>query len=207
MLVEESPARSGPALGQREAGGVPDRRSVRVSKFLALVLRHDPGRIGIELDPSGWAGIDELLAASGASGFPITREELEEVVAHNPKRRFAIDPAGNRIRANQGHSIEVDLGLVPTQPPEVLYHGTARRNLPAIVNDGLRPMRRRHVHLCADEATAVNVGRRHGRPAVLIVDARRMHREGRVFFLSANGVWLTDHVPPGYLRVLEHDGT
>ncbi len=171
------------------------------------MLRHEPGRIGIALDPSGWAEIDELLAACDASGFPITREELEEVVAHNPKRRFAVDPAGNRIRANQGHSLEVDLGLMPAQPPAVLYYGTARSHVPAIMADGLRPMRRRHVHLCADEATAVTVGRRHGSPVTFGVDAQRMHREGRIFYLSANGVWLTDHVPPICLRLLDAGST
>ena len=175
---------------------------MRVSKFLALVLRHDPGRIGIELNPSGWAGIDELLVACDAHGFPVTREELEEVVANNPKQRFVIDPTGNRIRANQGHSIDVDLDLMPVRPPAVLYHGTAGGNLPAIMAEGLRSMRRQHVHLCGDETTASNVGRRHGSPVVLVVDAERMHREGHNFFVSANGVWLTDDVPPRYLRLL-----
>ena len=113
-----------------------DNRRVRVSKFLALVLRHDPGRIGLELDASGWAGIDELLTASDAYGLPITREELQDVVERNPKQRFVIDAATNRIRANQGHSIEVDLGLVPVLPPTVLYHGTARKTLPGILADG-----------------------------------------------------------------------
>jgi len=178
---------------------------VRVSKFLALVLRHDPGRIGIELDASGWAGIDELLTASDANGLPMTREELEDVVARNPKQRFVIDAATNRIRANQGHSIEVDLGLMPVAPPAVLYHGTARQTLPRVLADGLQPMGRRHVHLSADEATALNVGRRHGSPVVLVVESQEMHRDGHHFFLSANGLWLTDGVPPTYLHLLRPD--
>jgi putative RNA 2'-phosphotransferase len=182
------------------------KRSVRVSKFLALVLRHDPGRIGIELDPSGWAGIEELLAAGDAHGLPITRDELEAVVRENPKQRFTIDALGDRIRANQGHSMDVDLGLAPVPPPEVLYHGTAWGTLRAILAEGLRSMGRQHVHLSGDAATAVNVARRHGTPIVLVVESRRMHQAGHEFFLSANGVWLTDHVPSAFVRALDLDG-
>ncbi|HEY3240554.1 MAG TPA: RNA 2'-phosphotransferase [Acidimicrobiia bacterium] len=183
-----------------------EKRAVRVSKFLALVLRHDPGSIGLELDPSGWADIDQLLAANGAHGLSITREELEEVARENPKQRFTIDASENRIRANQGHSLEVDLGLAPVPPPEVLYHGTAWRVLSAILAEGLQPMGRQHVHLSGDAATAVNVARRHGTPIVLAVESQRMHQAGHEFFLSANGVWLTDHVPSAFVRALDLDG-
>ena len=174
-------------------------RSVRVSRFLALVLRHDPGRIGIRLDPRGWVDVDRLLAAAAGSGFPITPAELAEAVAHNSKQRFALDPTGRRIRANQGHSVAVDLGLAPVAPPPVLYHGTSTLTLDRIRREGLLPMGRAHVHLSPDVATAEAVGRRHGPPAVLAVDSGRMHAEGLPFLLSANGVWLTGPVPPGYL--------
>ena len=180
-------------------------RSVRVSKFLSLVLRHDPGRIGLELDAEGWAPIDSLLAASAEHGMPISLEELEEVVAQNPKQRFAIDDSTGRIRANQGHSIDIDLGLVPAQPPDELYHGTARRTLPAILAEGLRPMTRQYVHLSIDESTAFEVGRRHGAPVVLAVDSQRMASEGHVFLVSQNGVWLTKAVPPTAIRLLGQD--
>ena len=175
------------------------KRSVRISKFLALVLRHDPGRIGLDLDPEGWVHIDELLAAAGGAGMSISRAELEAVVRNNPKQRFTLDRAGNRIRANQGHSLEVDLGLTPIEPPRQLYHGTSRAALATILAEGLRPMGRRQVHLSADPETAVAVGRRHGRPAVLVVDSRRMHADGYRFYRSVNGVWLADHVPAAYL--------
>jgi len=151
---------------------------VRISKFLALVLRHDPGRIGLTLDSEGWADVDEMLAAAERAGLPISRFELEEVVRTNPKQRFILDPAANRIRANQGHSIDVDLGLTPLDPPDVLFHGTRRDQVEVILAEGLRPMGRRHVHLSVDRETAVAVGRRHGRPAVLVVDSARMHLGG-----------------------------
>jgi putative RNA 2'-phosphotransferase len=172
---------------------------VRISKFLALVLRHDPGHIGLTLDSEGWADVGELLAAAEEAGLPISRVELEEVVRTNPKQRFTLDPAANRVRANQGHSIDVDLGLVSLDPPDVLFHGTSRTQVAVILAEGLRPMGRRHVHLSADRDTAVAVGGRHGRPAVLVVDSARMHVDGYLFFRSVNGMWLTDHVPPAYL--------
>lgn len=172
---------------------------MRTSKFLALVLRHDPGRIGVTLDSQGWVDVDELLRAAGAAGLPITRRELDEVVRTNPKQRFTLDPATNRIRANQGHSVNVDLGLSPTEPPATLFHGTSAAVLDAILAEGLRPMGRRHVHLSADRDTAVAVGGRHGPAVVLTVESGRMSADGHHFFRSANGVWLTEHVPPSYL--------
>ena len=177
-----------------------DGRQVRLSKFLALVLRHDPGRVGVTLDPEGWVGVDELLRAAGAAGVPMSRHELVDVVLTNPKQRFTLDPDGNRIRANQGHSLDVDLRLDPLEPPDVLFHGTSRTVLAAVLNEGLRPMGRRHVHLCADRDTAVMVGRRHGPPVVLTVASGRMHADGHRFFRSVNGVWLAERVPPSYLR-------
>ncbi|MEU3507556.1 RNA 2'-phosphotransferase [Streptomyces longwoodensis] len=175
-----------------------DRRTVKVSKYLSKHLRHQPGRIGLVLDEGGWVEIDTLIAAAAAHGFPFTREELDHVVASNDKQRFAVD--GTRIRASQGHSVDVDLGLPPATPPPYLYHGTVARFLEAIRAEGLRPMDRHDVHLSADRETATRVGARRGRPVVLAVDAAAMHRDGHVFLVSANGVWLTRAVPPEYLR-------
>ncbi|WP_081238399.1 RNA 2'-phosphotransferase [Streptomyces viridosporus] len=175
-----------------------ERRTVKVSKYLSRHLRHQPGRIGLSLDEGGWVEIDTLIAAAAAHGFPFTREELDHVITVNDKRRFAVE--GSRIRASQGHSVEVDLGLPPATPPPYLYHGTVARALDAIRTEGLRPMDRHDVHLSADRETATRVGARRGRPVVLSVDAAAMHRDGHVFRVSANGVWLTRAVPARYLR-------
>ncbi|HWU10214.1 MAG TPA: RNA 2'-phosphotransferase [Streptomyces sp.] len=176
-----------------------ERRTVKVSRFLSQHLRHDPGRIGIGLDAHGWVALDELLEACARHGFALTRDELAHVVAVSDKQRFAVD--GDRIRANQGHSVPVDLGLPPAEPPAYLYHGTAARALDAIRSEGLRPMNRHHVHLSPDRGTAVRVGARRGAPVVLSVDAGAMHRAGHLFHVSVNGVWLTDSVPPAFLRL------
>ncbi|HEX8299212.1 MAG TPA: RNA 2'-phosphotransferase [Rubricoccaceae bacterium] len=172
---------------------------VRVSRFLSLVLRHDPGRVGLTLDEGGWVSVDDLVAASRQTGVPLDRATLEEVVAENDKRRFALSADGARIRANQGHSVPVDLGLEPLEPPATLYHGTAARAVPSILERGIHAGQRVYVHLSADEQTAEAVGRRHGQPVVLHVAAGRMHREGHPFFRSENGVWLTAAVPARYL--------
>jgi putative RNA 2'-phosphotransferase len=174
---------------------------VKVSKFLSRHLRHEPGRLGLELEPGGWVVVDELLAACAARGVALSRAELDEVVARNDKSRFAFDAAGTRIRASQGHSVPVDLGLMPVAPPSRLFHGTGEGRVDAILRDGLRPMGRHHVHLSSDEGTARRVGARHGRPVVLEVDAGDLAAAGHVFLRSDNGVWLTDAVPPGALRV------
>ncbi|TVT46971.1 RNA 2'-phosphotransferase [Amycolatopsis rhizosphaerae] len=175
-------------------------RLVRVSKRLSRHLRHDPAAIGLALQPGGWVEVGLLLAALARHGLPLTRDELAEVVAHNDKQRFAFSEDGTRIRANQGHSVPVDLRLPLAQPPEILYHGTVAKVLPAIREAGLLPMNRHDVHLSADRETAIRVGSRRGRPVVLVVPAGEMARAGHEFRVSANGVWLTSHVPPGYLR-------
>ncbi|WP_214325440.1 RNA 2'-phosphotransferase [Nonomuraea sediminis] len=175
------------------------KRLVRISKYLAKHLRHEPERIGIHLDAHGWVAVDTLLSAAAAHGFPITREELDEVVGGNDKRRYTVEDG--LIRANQGHSVEVDLDLESAVPPALLYHGTVGRFLPSILTEGLRPMARHHVHLSPDVETATKVGSRRGAPVILTVDAAAMHAGGHVFHRSANGVWLTAHVPPPYLRV------
>ncbi|MFF7363915.1 RNA 2'-phosphotransferase [Streptomyces sp. NPDC008125] len=175
-----------------------DRRTVKVSKYLSKHLRHQPERIGLTLDPNGWVDVAKLLAAAARHHFPITRAELEHVVAVNDKQRFTLE--GDRLRANQGHTVAVDLDLPPAEPPPFLYHGTVARSLAAIRTEGLRPMARHHVHLSPDRETATRVGARRGRPVVLSVDAAAMRRAGHVFRVSANGVWLADSVPPEYLR-------
>ncbi|MFI0482024.1 RNA 2'-phosphotransferase [Actinomadura sp. 9N215] len=175
-----------------------ERRATRISKYLALHLRHRPERIGLTLDAEGWADVAELLAAAARHSFPFTRAELEHVVAANDKKRYELD--GNRVRAVQGHSIPVELNLPPTPPPEFLYHGTVRHSLETILREGLRPMRRHAVHLSPDRETARRVGARRGKPVILTVDAGRMAADGHEFRVSANGVWLIDSVPPEYLR-------
>ncbi|MER5421386.1 RNA 2'-phosphotransferase [Streptosporangium roseum] len=173
------------------------RRLIRVSKFLSRHLRHQPARIGLTLDPQGWAEIDAVLAAAARHGVVITRDELAQVVARNDKQRFAVD--GDRIRANQGHSVAVDLDLPVAEPPAFLFHGTVGSRVAAIREEGLRPMSRHAVHLSPDRETATRVGARRGRPVVLVVRAGDMHRAGHEFRISANGVWLVAHVPPAYI--------
>lgn len=180
-----------------------DARLVRVSKFLSKHLRHRPEALGLRLAPDGWVGVDALLTGCASAGFPLSRAELDVVVARNDKQRFAFDATGARIRANQGHSVEVDLGLRPATPPDVLYHGTGERAVASILAVGLRKMRRQHVHLSEDRETARRVGARHGRPVVFAVDAAALSRAGTRFFQSENGVWLVDAVPPRYLRRLD----
>ena len=179
--------------------------SVRLSKRLAFVLRHDPGSIGLTLDPAGWVDVDELLAALAAHGTVVNRERLDRLVIESDKQRFAFDDAGRRIRANQGHSTRVDLGYARETPPPVLFHGTPVRNLAAIRAEGLKPGGRHAVHLSQDEGTARRVGERRGRAVVLRVDAAGMAAAGAEFTRSPNGVWLVAAVPPEYLTVLGCD--
>ncbi len=171
--------------------------TVRLSRKLSYVLRHDPASVGLTLDSQGWVRVDALLAA-----LRVARADLDAVVATNDKQRFRVRvaPDGTAwIRASQGHSVPIDLGLDPVEPPAELFHGTPRRNLGSIMAEGLRAGQRHHVHLSADVATAQAVGRRRGDEVVLRVDAARLAATGALFYRSDNGVWLTDHVPPAYL--------
>jgi putative RNA 2'-phosphotransferase len=179
-----------------------DQRIIKVSKYLSKHLRHQPERLGLTLAPGGWVSVSELLRTCANHQFPLTRDELNEVVAQNDKQRFSFDPTGELIRANQGHSVEIDLQLEPAAPPAVLYHGTSEKFVEAILLEGLRKMSRHHVHLSTDVETARKVGSRHGRPVVFQVDTQRMQAEGHLFYCSANGVWLVDHVSPQYLQRL-----
>jgi putative RNA 2'-phosphotransferase len=170
---------------------------VKLSKFLSFVLRHKPDSVGLVLDPQGWISIDELIEKSAASGTRFSRDELQHVVETSDKKRFSVSADGLRIRAAQGHSVAVELGLSPREPPLTLYHGT--RFVEAILLEGLKPQSRQQVHLSIDLPTAQRVGQRHGKPFIFRIDALRMHRQGFRFYLADNGVWLVDQVPPEFL--------
>ena len=170
------------------------------SKFMSLVLRHKPETIGLELDAEGWAPVADLVSGSGGK---LTDALVRRIVAESDKQRFALSPDGTEIRANHGHSIEIDLGLEPREPPERLFHGTATRFLESIQEAGLQPRSRQYVHLSVDPATAETVGARHGKPVVLIIDSAGLYRDGHALFLSRNGVWLTKAVPPRYIGLGE----
>ena len=171
----------------------------KTSKFISLILRHRPEVIGIELDEHGWADVGELIAGV-AKSQPFDMEMLEEIVRTDSKQRYSFNEDRTLIRANQGHSIPVDVELEQKEPPEVLYHGTGEKFVSSIDRQGLLPKSRLYVHLSPDEATARNVGRRHGKPVVYEVMAGQMARDGKAFFLSVNGVWLTKVVPAEYLK-------
>lgn len=175
---------------------------VKISKYLSKHLRHTPHLLGLTLSPGGWVVIEDLLAACTSRGFFITRSELDTVVTNNDKQRFSFDPTGKLIRANQGHTVEVDLQLDPRVPPEILYHGTGAKSVDAILEEGLQKMSRHHVHLSFYIETAKRVGRRHGKPVVFAVSALAMHEAGFTFYCSDNGVWLVDFVPSTYLTQL-----
>jgi putative RNA 2'-phosphotransferase len=174
----------------------------KISKFLSFVLRHKPEAIGLALDEQGWAYIDELVNKAKQSGEVtiLDRTLIQKVVDTNDKKRFVISEDGQRIRAAQGHSIDVDLQLKPATPPEFLYHGTATRFLDSILKEGLKPQQRQYVHLSKDIETAAAVGRRYGKPVILKVKALLMHEQGFYFHISENGVWLTSAVPIEFLQ-------
>lgn len=171
----------------------------RRSKFLSLLLRHRPDTLNLTLDQSGWIAVDTLLEALTPTEHTMTADDLVKLVQNNDKQRFVFSPDGRKIRAAQGHSVPVDLGLVPSVPPERLYHGTVQKFLDDIRKDGLKAMQRRQVHLSADRATALKVGSRRGTPIILEVRAGAMQDQGFEFYLAENGVWLTDSVPPAFI--------
>ncbi|WP_017327953.1 RNA 2'-phosphotransferase [Synechococcus sp. PCC 7336] len=176
-----------------------DKSQVHISKFLSLILRHKPETIGLELDNSGWANVSELLAKAEEHNRQISMKELITVVAENDKQRFIFNSDRSKIRANQGHSLSIELDLKPVKPPEILYHGTATRFIDSIRTQGLIKGRRQHVHLSSDIETARKVGDRHGKPVILAVLTDKMHDGNHQFFLSDNKVWLTDYVPVEYI--------
>jgi putative RNA 2'-phosphotransferase len=176
------------------------KERVKTSKFLSLNLRHEPERVGIKLDNAGWVSVDELLEAVNRHGISLTLEGLKEVVATNDKKRFAFSEDGLKIRASQGHSVEVELKYQPEVPPEFLYHGTPEKFVASIRATGLNKGERHDVHLSPDAATATKVGQRRGQPVVLKIRAGEMHRAGHVFRRSANNVWLVDFVPAEFIE-------
>ncbi|MEY4529445.1 MAG: hypothetical protein RLZZ156_166 [Deinococcota bacterium] len=179
-----------------------NNRLVQISKTMSKALRHKPQSLGLQLSISGWVAVDALLEAFNRKGFSLSRAELEEVVAKNDKQRFTFDQTKENIRASQGHSVTVELDLIPLEPPEFLFHGTTAQSLTAILETGLNKMRRHHVHLSIDTQTAHKVGSRHGKAIILKVHALEMHRAGHAFYCSENGVWLADTVLPKFLEVL-----
>jgi len=176
----------------------------RLSKFISLLLRHRPEEIGLELEPGGWASLAKLARKSRKEAdASITEGWIRELVASQGKPRFSISGDGERIRANYGHSIDVDLDLTPSTPPPILYHGTADRTLQSILREGLKPGSRPHVHLSADPEDARTVGQRHGTPRVLRVDAVQMSRRGHQLYQAGEGIWLTGFVPPEHIAVVD----
>lgn len=169
------------------------------SKFISLILRHKPDVIGITLDEHGWANVDELIAGVSKT-HPLNMSMLEQIVAEDEKQRYSFNEDKTLIRANQGHSIPVDVELEEKEPPEILFHGTGEKYVDSISKEGLIPKSRLYVHLSADEETAVKVGQRHGKPVVFKVKSDEMHRDGFKFYCSVNGVWLTKKVPVVYLE-------
>lgn len=171
---------------------------VKLGRFLSLVLRHDPSAAGITLDEHGWADVNELLAGVSRTGRKIDMTTLERIVRENNKQRYSFNDDRTKIRANQGHSVQVDVELRETEPPKYLYHGTATRFYPSIRKEGIRKMSRQYVHLSGDFETAMAVGKRHGSPMVVTINAAAMARDGVIFYRSENGVWLCEHVEPKY---------
>lgn len=180
-----------------------EKEVTHISKFLSLVLRHQPETIGIELDQNGWTDVHLLIENSSKHGVKFNLETLKYVVETNSKKRFAFNDSHDKIRASQGHSINIELGYSNQKPPEILYHGTAERFVESILKNGLDKQKRQHVHLSSDIETAIKVGQRHGKPIVLSVFAEQMHKDNFEFYLSENAVWLTDSVPIQYLKLME----
>lgn len=177
----------------------------KLSVFISLVLRHKPDAAGIQLDEHGWANVEELIKGTKSTGRKIDMDILEEIVASDEKGRYSFSEDKSLIRANQGHSIPVDVELREQEPPEFLYHGTAERFLEDIQTEGLRPMSRLYVHLSKDKETAIKVGKRHGKPVILQVHSGELFRNGNKFYLSENGIWLIQSVPTRYFEIMEED--
>ncbi len=184
----------------------------RISRFMSYILRHHPEAAGISLDEHGWADVDRLISEIQKRpdilhDRPFDKSDLDIIVATNNKKRYEYSEDGKKIRARQGHSIPVDVELKTANPPDTLYHGTAEKSLPAIQGQGLKRMQRNHVHLSLDYERALEVGRRHGKPVVFAIDAAGMAKDGYIFYLSNNGIWLTETVPPKYLSIISHPGS
>ena len=183
-------------------GTMNDKEKVSLGKFISMILRHRPEVIGITLDEHGWADVGDLISGIRNAGHPdFCLSDLEEIVETNNKQRYSFSADKALIRANQGHSIPVDVELPVVSPPEILWHGTGEKFVPSILQQGILQMNRLYVHLSPDRDTATNVGRRHGKPVLLRVNARQMEKDGYQFYLSVNGVWLTKEVPVKYFEI------
>ncbi len=177
------------------------KRLIKISRFLCYHLRHAPEKLGLELETGGWISIDKLLNASQNTEFCITFNDLENVVKYDDKQRFSFNESKTKIRANQGHSIPIDLQLIPVVPPAILYHGTHQKVVQKILKQGLKKMARHHVHLSETKDTALKVGSRRGKPVIFIINAQQMYKDGLNFYCSDNGVWLVDYIDPKYLTI------
>lgn len=182
-----------------------NRRLIKISKFLSLILRHKPEIINLKINSEGWANIDELIKKTNDNGLSINYTDVKEIVEKNNKMRFKISNDEKNIRANQGHSININLNLKEKKPPNILYHGTTIKFIESIKENGLVKNKRHHVHLSTDKYSAINVGKRHGKPIVLEIDSKKMYQDGYLFYLSENLIWLTDKVLPKYLKIEEEN--
>lgn len=179
---------------------IKESESNKVSKFLSLILRHNPEKIGIELDEAGWANVDDLISKMNFNGQEIGFETLDFIVKTNKKKRFAFNTDKTKIRANQGHSIKIEHGFKHKTPPEILFHGTGKKSIESILKNGIEKRNRHHVHLSSDKETALKVGQRHGKPVVLEIMSLKMAENGHEFYLSENNVWLTDFIPTEFIK-------
>lgn len=179
-----------------------EKRKTKISKFLSLILRHQPEVVGLSLEENGWVSVEKLIRACSDYGKSFTFAELKEVVETNDKKRFGFNENETKIRANQGHSLEVEIEFEKKTPPKILYHGTAEKNLGVIFAEGLKKMSRHHVHLSADIETARKVGMRYGKPVIFEIDTEAMILEKFEFFVSENNVWLTHNIPPNYIKLI-----
>ena len=185
---------------------ISEKQNIKISKFLSLVLRHKPETIQIQLDDNGWVSVRELIEKLNNNGKAINLEILKYVVETNSKKRFAFNDNKTKIRASQGHSLQIDLKYKPINPPDKLYHGTSERFLNSILKSGIEKRNRQHVHLSSDIETALKVGQRHGKPVILKIQTAKMHMDGHKFYLSENNVWLTDYVPVEYIKINSNNG-
>ncbi|NSB13906.1 RNA 2'-phosphotransferase [Clostridium beijerinckii] len=174
---------------------------MRISKFISLILRHKPEEIGLTLDEYGYISTSDLIKGLNKKGYKVTISDIERIVAEDGKQRYSFNNDKTRIKANQGHSIKVNLELQAVEPPKVLYHGTATRFMNIICREGIKKQNRQYVHLSADIETATKVGKRHGELVIFKINSEQMNKDGYKFFLSENKVWLTDYVPVKYFEV------
>lgn len=181
-----------------------EKEIITKSKFLSLILRHKPEEVNLKLDKNGWANINELIDKCRSKGIELNFNQLRIIVETNNKKRFTFNEDFTKIRANQGHSIEVDVKLEEIKPPEFLYHGTSEKNLELILESGIKKMNRLHVHLSSEKITAEKVGQRHGKPIIFIINTNDMYKDGIKFYLSKNNVWLTDYIAPKYIKISDN---